>query len=1048
MQCSRHVLWTISLAFAVFVRPAAADPVFEFIVEADSLAKTDEAAFASFVADQGVLVGAAVGQLLDIAFEIEAQDVAAATENVDFAARLAALHEQAGGSSGPGELVATHRAWTEAQKERKRQAQALEAEAASARQAGESERDIELLGRAAAIYAEIVDERALAVNAGTRGVAHWYRGDWDAVEEAYQEALRRRRAIDDAILEGRTLNGLGSVRFQQNQFEEALVWYERAVDLRERTGDTVGLATSLTYASNCQQALGRLVEARRLLERALPVLEASGDDRKRIEALHAVGVLYRNMRRTAEAVRALEDALALVSVAPEFEAGIRLDLAGALREQGRSREALEQIARAGELVGEAVDPALTYQLLTGRGLASMALGEVPRALDELGAARDVAQQMGVPELLSQAETNVAIAEALQGDYETSLATATRALERAREADSVRFEIEAMQVVADALVALGRHQEALERLDPLLARLGDVDESLGIDLRAVRGNALTLLGRYGAARDELRAVRRWLMANGLVEMEWVPLMGIGDSFETLAPDSARTYYEAAFAALERHRAAAGSGAVRTGYLDRQRGELYEAVVHFYADQAWARGGDRQGWSSSAFRTAERARARGLLDLVRQSIAVEDDPAVAGLLDALYALDENDPSTHEERTRLKDEIARRFDARVAAEVSWLQGEDPIVGLDGLSASLPEGMVALVYSVGAEASYVWAVDARGHDLLRLPARADLSDRVVALREAIEAPGFGDRALGEQAHALHRELIAPAASRLRGADRVWIVPDGILFEIPFELLLEEDPGDRPDWRRAKYLARERTLGYAPSASLLVQLAQAGAAGATPRVVALGDPDFTTLSRRVGTTVDLPPLPQSRREVETLVRLRGDQAVTLIESQATESALRDALESARPSIVHLATHGLVDREEPSLTCVALADDPTDADDGYLHTLEILSLPFDTELVVLSACDTGRGKLERGEGTVGLTRSFLAAGARRVVASLWPVADASTGTLMSTFYEELGERRTVDDALNRARARLWSERETAHPYYWAPFVLMGSDAPLPDAARG
>ena len=884
----------------------------------------------------------------------------------------------------------------------------------------------------------------MAINRGTQGVAHWYAGDWPAVEAAYERALEARRAIEDRILEGRTLNGLGSAHFQQNLFEDALVWYERAIELRERTGDAVGLATSLTYAANCEQALGRLVRARQLLERALPVLEENGDRRRRLEVLHSVGVAYRNLSRLADAVRRLEEALELVDAAPEFEAGIRLDLAGAYREQGRVREARAELTRAAAIAGDAPGEQFAFRLASERGQASLALGDLSRARDEFEQARGLARAIDVAELIALSEANLANALIEAGEHEEALRIARSALEQAREAGSVRYELNAAKVAADAMQALDRHEESLALLEPVLARHADSSPGLLVGLRATRANAFSELGRYGAARREFRDVRRSLVENDRTELEWIPLVGIGDSFETLAPDSAQVYYEATFASLERHRAATASGAVQTSFLADQRGRLYQEITTFYAREASRR--DRARWSALAFRTAERARARGLLELVTRSFEAGDDPAIAELLDRLYAIDENDAARAEERQALRDELARRFDAQLTEAAPWTAGAE--AGPAELGATLDDDTVALVYAVGADASWVWAVDRDGHVLRELPGLDELQGRVVALRDALLTPGFGDRALAAEASALYDALIEPVADTLRDRERVWIVPDGVLFEIPFEVLLAEEVGDRPDWRRAPYLARDHRIGYAPSVNLLLALRQRPPAG-TGALLALGDPDFGSLALRAGTTEALPPLPQSRTEVEALTDLRGEATVTLLGDAATEGRLREALAAGQPSIVHLATHGLVDREEPSQTSVALARDPDTREDGYLYTLEILALPLDAELVVLSACDTGRGKLERGEGTIGLTRSFLAAGARRVVASLWPVADASTSRLMRTFYEELlDEGRAPDEALARARAALWAERDTAHPYYWAPFVLMGSDAPLPPGVRG
>ena len=141
--------------------------------------------------------------------------------------------------------------------------------------------------------------------------------------------------------------------------------------------------------------------------------------------------------------------------------------------------------------------------------------------------------------------------------------------------------------------------------------------------------------------------------------------------------------------------------------------------------------------------------------------------------------------------------------------------------------------------------------------------------------------------------------------------------------------------------------------------------------------------------------------------------------------------------VVHLATHGLIDPAEPMRSSVVLG--PDGLDDGYLHSLEILSMQLDRPMIVLSACESALGRLERGEGVVGLTRSFLAAGSRGVVASLWPVADESTATLMSEFYYALWKKYSAAESLRQARAALLATEEWSHPYYWAAFIPIGTE---------
>jgi CHAT domain-containing protein len=158
----------------------------------------------------------------------------------------------------------------------------------------------------------------------------------------------------------------------------------------------------------------------------------------------------------------------------------------------------------------------------------------------------------------------------------------------------------------------------------------------------------------------------------------------------------------------------------------------------------------------------------------------------------------------------------------------------------------------------------------------------------------------------------------------------------------------------------------------------------------------------------------------------------------ASESAVKRELRTESPRVVHFATHGLVDAIEPARSSVALASG--NGEDGLFHTLEIVSTPIRSDLVVMSACESARGRVSRGEGVVGLSRAFLGAGAESVVASLWSVSDESTAELMRVFYERMfGKKESASRALRDARLALLESPKFSHPFYWSPFVVTGTE---------
>jgi len=168
------------------------------------------------------------------------------------------------------------------------------------------------------------------------------------------------------------------------------------------------------------------------------------------------------------------------------------------------------------------------------------------------------------------------------------------------------------------------------------------------------------------------------------------------------------------------------------------------------------------------------------------------------------------------------------------------------------------------------------------------------------------------------------------------------------------------------------------------------------------------------------------------------EMSKSFVKEYANEELIKKG-ELATYDYIHFATHGFVNTQYPELSGLLLSQNANSKEDGILYTGEILGLNLKANLVTLSACETALGKKIEGEGVRGLTTSFLFAGARNVVASLWKVADESTSTLMITFYDELLSGKDKATALRLAKQRLLSDEKYKHPYYWAPFIQVGGN---------
>jgi CHAT domain-containing protein len=185
-----------------------------------------------------------------------------------------------------------------------------------------------------------------------------------------------------------------------------------------------------------------------------------------------------------------------------------------------------------------------------------------------------------------------------------------------------------------------------------------------------------------------------------------------------------------------------------------------------------------------------------------------------------------------------------------------------------------------------------------------------------------------------------------------------------------------------------------------------------------------------------LAPIPEAEDEVRALRRLYGAANSTVyLGAQATEEALKAGI--ASPDVVHVAAHAILDDRRPIFSNILLS--PSGEDDGVLEAWEVRDLRLRADLVVLSACHTGRGRITPGEGVVGLAWAFFAAGARTLVVSQWAVESSSTARLMVEFHRRLARPGTSKpEALRQAALSLLARPRTRHPRYWAPFVAVGA----------
>lgn len=313
------------------------------------------------------------------------------------------------------------------------------------------------------------------------------------------------------------------------------------------------------------------------------------------------------------------------------------------------------------------------------------------------------------------------------------------------------------------------------------------------------------------------------------------------------------------------------------------------------------------------------------------------------------------------------------------------------------------------------------------------ELGRLVGNFRNELESGGLE---FSKNSRSLFSLLIKPLQIDLAGQTKIVIIPDGPLWNLPFQALMDAN---------GKYLAEKMAISYAPSLTALREMhkkAKERKPSKEAELVAFGNPQINkeTATRvgRVFMDEKLEPLPEAERLVNTLAKMYGPQRSKVYTGAAAREETAKS-EAPKYRIVQFATHGILNDVSPMYSHLVLAQDEKDPnEDGLLEAWELKDLDLKADMVILSACDTARGKISSGEGIIGMTWAAFIAGAPTTVASQWKVESSSTTELMLEFHRQLLTGKVSKaEALRRAQLKLMRNPKYKHPSYWAAWVLVG-----------
>lgn len=676
------------------------------------------------------------------------------------------------------------------------------------------------------------------------------------------------------------------------------------------------------------------------------------------------------------------------------QVGDRLRESDALDRLGNVYDALDQYANALDYYqqGEAIRQAIGDRQGEGDtqiylGVTYLRLGQTDKAIAALRSAWDITQTLNPEDISWQRPdsrdgillSSLSLAYSQSGENDAALRYAKQSLASYRRISDCQGEATALNRVGAAYQAVGDLEKArlyLEKALDLSQRQSDRSNqahslhNLG-SLAASLGDPTNALHRYEQALELRRTLEDSAGEGETLNAMGSLLLAQGD------PTAAVAALQTAVSRWE---------SLRPGLTDENKISIAETQAQTYRLlQAALIARDD---ITAALEISERGRARAFTELLGHRLALQGKPL----------------PPHQLQPPTSDQIRQIAQAQNATLVE--------------------------YSLGISELYTWVIAPSGQiHFHRQPSpNSDLSRQVMDNRLALGIPRRGAATIQvslapdrpDSLRQLYQELIAPIADWLPADPdaAVVIIPQGDLFLVPFPALQDDDGG---------YLIDHHPLRFAPAISLLTT-------SSAPRPLTIGR-DLAlvvgnpTMPTDPDTGSPLPPLSGAQQEAQAIAPLLNTQP--LLGSAATKAAVVPQMEQA--AIAHFATHGLLDDFGTGIPG-ALALAPTDTDSGFLTAAEIFTLPLQARLVVLSACDTGLGKIT-GDGVVGLSRSFLTAGVESLVVSLWSVPDEPTALLMAEFYRQLQQQ--PDRAVALQQAMLVTRDRYPQPAKWAAFALFG-----------
>jgi len=926
--------------------------------------------------------------------------------------------------------------------------------------------------------------------------------DFAAALTTYRELFGVGKRLQDQQLQVDALNSLAKAHLEIADANGAGPYILQALKASAQINYSHGTIEALNHQGVASSISSDVAKALESFEAAAKLLPNGVRDQLYGQTKLNFGYLHSNLGNLQLSEQSYQEALAVWRTTndQQRQAFTLTALAGVYIQLGERQKALELHEEALGLFRTIGNKNGEASTLNGLGYFYDDIGDRDRALDCYTRALSLFEEIRNQNYAGITMGYLGRVHAALGDKDKALAFYDRKLAISRSVQDRRMESYTLRDIGNVLNANNQLDQALKNFKEaqllsqrVLDRRGEAHILLSI------GSVLSKTGRLPEALTKYRQALTLMQSvtdrRGEVNAWYSVALAERDLGHL---EESRKAIESSIALIENLRIKTASSSLRISYLNTvyQHYEFYtDLLMRCHRENPGA------GFDKIALEANDRGRARTLLEnLINGGTEIHQglDPQLVAegtkarkLLNQkaeeqmrLLSIGSASQKSAAVQNELKDLLAdyELIDAKVRDRSPHYAAlvQPPPLKLVDIQQALDKDSLVIEFSLGSETSYGWALTDTTFNSFALPDRAKLEDAAKDLYNVLTTEF--ERKRGESASE-HQQRIAKseaeypkAAERLSSLiltplkpyltrKRLVIVADGLLQYIPFSAL--PDPTvDGPSDSRPPLIDKHEIVSIPSLSTFLVLRKELRAKPpSTNELFVLADPVFE---------VDDPRLRQSKlsrtqrpndvlqRASESLgsqdlPREFGRLPFTLMEANAISAIvsegnskkvlsfhanLKTALgpELKQYRIVHFATHGLLNNSRPELSGIVLSlfDESGRRQDGFLRLNDIYNLDLQTDLVVLSACQTALGKEARGEGLISLTRGFMYAGAPRVVASLWRINDGSTADLMKFFYEAMFEQKLPPAAaLRSAQLKMLQNKKWHSPHHWAAFVIQG-----------